>query len=691
MRNPKVYLDTEFSHSNRKNISVICVSLSVDDEPAKSYWVHWRRKLITNGFLIANDLEREIDKLRQRGATFYAYMASAECRALESLGIDALSLKWVCLYSEWRQLKLNNNNHSYGRYLRKNGISAATGQFEYGRGGHSTPPSMVKEHNEGKDNTEVGNGYADAVYHLLNIKVDSRRKELMRNVCIRGDYDEIEANRQEIIEYCESDIEHLPALADSISTKLRRTFRLSEESYQNISQERGRFAGPVTGRIERTGIPFDLEAANHLSSNVSAARDSLLGSYREQVEFPFYQKEKATLREFTGHWVNKYFLFEDYIVNTLGLQEEWPKTKSGNLSQDNDDLKEYSGDENIYAFRQTKKALQGLQSFDPDSKSAKKSGMIMESVDPNDSRLRVLFGIFGTMTGRNAPKARRFPFAMGRWARSLVKPQKGWSVGSIDYGSQEFAVAAVLSGDENMIAAYESGDPYLYFAKAAGAVPPEGTKKEYAAERTLFKSTTLGLQYGMGKVKLARKLTIDCGHEVTIKEAEKLISLHRKVYRVYWKWAEGITRTYHRDGYITLADGWSLNAHCDRETSVRNFPVQGTSAVILRRALTRAIELDIPVVSPLHDAIYICCPDEEFDYQMKRLSEVMDWAVSVTIGDRIRIRQDVEQHDHSHTWVEEGAEEVHAALAPFMQPMESPTKKREKFLSMLLTPIDSHV
>lgn len=42
-----------------------------------------------------------------------------------------------------------------------------------------------------------------------------------------------------------------------------------------------------------------------------------------------------------------------------------------------------------------------------------------------------------------------------------------------------------------MLKAYHSGDPYLYFAKLAGAVPKDGTKEEYSRERNLFKSTCI--------------------------------------------------------------------------------------------------------------------------------------------------------------------------------------------------------
>jgi hypothetical protein len=42
-----------------------------------------------------------------------------------------------------------------------------------------------------------------------------------------------------------------------------------------------------------------------------------------------------------------------------------------------------------------------------------------------------------------------------------------------------------------MLAAYESGDPYLAFAKQAGAVPHDATKQSHPAQRELFKACVL--------------------------------------------------------------------------------------------------------------------------------------------------------------------------------------------------------
>jgi len=60
---------------------------------------------------------------------------------------------------------------------------------------------------------------------------------------------------------------------------------------------------------------------------------------------------------------------------------------------------------------------------------------------------------------------------------------------------------SALSKDANMVAAYRSGDPYLAFAKQAGAVPPGATKQSHSAQRELFKQCVLAVQYGMGPTR----------------------------------------------------------------------------------------------------------------------------------------------------------------------------------------------
>src|SRR6476659_9940813 len=92
-----------------------------------------------------------------------------------------------------------------------------------------------------------------------------------------------------------------------------------------------------------------------------------------------------------------------------------------------------------------------------------------------DGRNRTILSAFRARTGRNQPSNSRFIFGPAVWLRSLIKPPPGHAVAYVDWSQQEFGIAAALSGDHNMQAAYQSGDPYLAFAKQAGAVPADAT------------------------------------------------------------------------------------------------------------------------------------------------------------------------------------------------------------------------
>src|SRR4029077_15382826 len=92
----------------------------------------------------------------------------------------------------------------------------------------------------------------------------------------------------------------------------------------------------------------------------------------------------------------------------------------------------------------------------------------------DDGRNRCMLSAFGTKTGRNAPSNSNFVFGLNAGFRSLIKPEPDSVLVYLDFGGQEFAIAAYLSGDKNMIAAYETGDPYSEWARRAGAMPTTG-------------------------------------------------------------------------------------------------------------------------------------------------------------------------------------------------------------------------
>ena len=139
-----------------------------------------------------------------------------------------------------------------------------------------------------------------------------------------------------------------------------------------------------------------------------------------------------------------------------------------------------------------------------------------------------MLSAFGGKTGRNQPSNNKFIFGSSVWLRSLIKPIEGWGIAYVDWSQQEFDIAAALSGDQVMKQAYTSGDPYLEFAKLAGALPLDATKKSHPKERALYKETVLAVNYGMGEESPAERI------RKPVVVAKDLLRKHRQTFRAFW-------------------------------------------------------------------------------------------------------------------------------------------------------------
>jgi hypothetical protein len=120
-----------------------------------------------------------------------------------------------------------------------------------------------------------------------------------------------------------------------------------------------------------------------------------------------------------------------------------------------------------------------------------------------DGRNRASLWAYGTKTARNAPGASEYIFGPAKWIRHLITPPPGRVLVHRDYAQQEVRIAAVLSGDEALLAACESDDVYLGIAGQLGFLRESMSAEERAIVRVLFKIVVLGIQYGLGYRSLA--------------------------------------------------------------------------------------------------------------------------------------------------------------------------------------------
>ena len=170
-----------------------------------------------------------------------------------------------------------------------------------------------------------------------------------------------------------------------------------------------------------------------------------------------------------------------------------------------------------------------------------------------------------------------------------------------------------------MMEAYRSGDPYLAFAKQAGAAPPDATKATHKAVRDQFKSTVLAVQYGMGEDALAQRIG-----QPPIR-ARELLRLHRETYRVFWRWSDAAVDHAMLERQPATVFGWRVQVPAANANprSLRNFPMQANGAEMLRLACCLATERGIEVCAPVHDAVLICAPLECLDADVARMQDAM--------------------------------------------------------------------
>lgn len=389
--------------------------------------------------------------------------------------------------------------------------------------------------------------------------VSSLVKDSMRQLALRGG-PWSEGERQALLGYCESDVRALASLFDRMLPQLDLPRALL----------RGRSMKPVA-LMEAAGIPVDVSAFATLRSNWKKIQDDLIAEMDRG--FGVYEGRSFRADKFRK-WAQKECI-------------PWPRTECGRLALDKVTFKQM-------ALRYPQVAP--LANLRLTLSQIRKLKLTVGS----DGRNRALLSPFASKTGRNQPSTTKFIFGLSAWSRGLIQAAPGHGVAYIDWCQQEFGIAAALSGDRAMEDAYKSGDPYLAFARQAGAVPPEATKDSHAEARERYKQCILAVQYGMGTEALADRIGRSPAY------AQDLLSIHRRTYRTFWDWSDAVEDYAMLHGKLHTVFGWTFHvASRTNPRTIRNFPMQANGAEMLRLACCLATERGVTLCAPVHDAVLI--------------------------------------------------------------------------------------
>ena len=411
-------------------------------------------------------------------------------------------------------------------------------------------------------------------------------KEGMRNLVLRGGaWDQVE--RDAILDYCAEDVDALVTLLPAMLPKIDLPRALL----------RGRYMAAVA-TMEHNGVPIDATTLALLRSQWTKIQDQLIAA----VDCDFGVYDGRSFRE---------RLFEAWLARN-GIP--WPRLESGRLDLDGD------------TFRQMAKAYPVVAPLHELRHSLGELRLNDLAVG-RDGRNRALLSPFRSKTGRNQPSNSRSIMGPSVWLRGLIRPPSGHAIAYIDWSQQEFGIAAALSRDPAMMRAYESGDPYLEFAKLARLVPPDATKKTHGPQREAAKTCVLGVQYAMGPDTLAQRI----GQPPIA--ARDLLRAHREAFPVFWRWSDAAVDHAVLTGRLSAVFGWQLHVAAGfNPRSLRNFPMQANGAEMLRLACCLATERGIEVCVPVHDAILICAPLDRIEADVAATQAAMGEAARTILG-----------------------------------------------------------
>jgi hypothetical protein len=457
--------------------------------------------------------------------------------------------------------------------------------------------------------TPEGKGLLGALRYYGLDTIGTKQKDAMRERIMKG-WPFSPEEQQKILNYCYSDIDALLRLLPKI---------LADPDFDlAVALHHGEFAA-VSALMEHRGVPIDMDVFAKLANDHTwrAVRDAMVPAI--DAQYGVY------IRNAAGDWTFSTERFAAYLARQdIG----WPLLDSGKLNMKRK------------TFEDMSKGWPQLEDLRQLRHTRDKMRKVKLAVGA-DARNRTVLWPFKAKTSRSQPKASQWIFSPAVWFRSLIKPEPGMAVAYVDYSSMEFLIAASLSdghcGPANtMLEMYQSGDPYLSFAKRVGAVPSTATKQSHAEVRDKYKVMLLAVQYGMSTETLAARLGVSSF------EAHQMLMQHRELFAQYWRWSDDWVQHALQTGVMRTAFGWRCRTGITEfnERSIRNWPVQATGADILRVACILATRHGIRLLAPVHDAVLIESPIKKIKSDVALMREFMRRASRLVLNTH-ELRTDV--------------------------------------------------
>jgi DNA polymerase-1 len=409
-----------------------------------------------------------------------------------------------------------------------------------------------------------------------------------------------------------------------ITLQLHQALYPSVEADEKLAYIYGSIEIPVREvlfRMERNGVLLDAELLEVQNRELGQKMMELEQKAHKEAGQPFNLGSPKQIAE---------IFFEKKGMPVV------KKTPSGAPSTDEEVLERLALDHPLAKILLDYREISKLKSTYTDK--------LPKMVNATTGRVHTNYGQATAVTGRlasNDPNLQNIPVRTpeGRRIREAFVAPKGRNIVSADYSQVELRIMAHISGDENLLRAFEAGED-IHRATAA-EVFGRSLKEVTAEERRYAKTINFGLIYGMSAFGLAQQLGLERA------TAQAYIASYFTRYPAVARYMEE-TRKIARDrGYVETVFGRRLwlpeikssnpARRAGAERAAINAPMQGTAADLIKLAMIAVQDwlgerrLSAMLIMQVHDELVLEVPEAELAGVKAELPKLMSGVAKLKV------------------------------------------------------------
>ena len=409
-----------------------------------------------------------------------------------------------------------------------------------------------------------------------------------------------------------------------ITLRLKNLFapELEKEGLMKLFQEIEMPLMPVLAYMERNGVCIDTEGLRETSV--------LYSEEMQRIEEEIYQLAGVHFNISSPKQVG------EVLFDQMKITNKPKKTKTGQYATTEEILVSLKSKSPIVGKILEYRGLKKLLSTYIDA--------LPELINPDTGHIHTSFNQTVTTTGRlssSNPNLQNIPVRdeQGKEVRKAFIPEAGQEFFCADYSQIELRIMAHLSGDENLIEAFNAGQDI--HAATAAKIFHKALEEVTSDERRKAKTANFGIIYGISAFGLAERL------DVSRTEAKELIDGYFLTYPGVKEYMEksiamarekGYTETiFKRRCYLPDINSNNANVRGNAERNAINSPIQGSAADIIKIAMIRVYQrmkaegIRSKMILQVHDELCFTVLPEEKKRLERIVVEEMQNAVQMRI------------------------------------------------------------